>query len=52
MASRNPARPNVLFIVSDDQGTWALGCAGNPACINTFYRMSKPVGVVSLTAAF
>ena len=30
MASRNPARPNVLFIVSDDQGTWALGCAGNP----------------------
>jgi arylsulfatase A-like enzyme len=30
MASRDPARPNVLFIVSDDQGTWALGCAGNP----------------------
>jgi len=29
-----------------------FGCAGNPACINTFYRMSKPVGVVSLTAAF
>ncbi len=30
MASRDPARPNVLFILSDDQGTWALGCAGNP----------------------
>ena len=30
MASRNPARPNVLFVVSDDQGPWALGCAGNP----------------------
>ena len=29
MASRNAARPNVLFIVSDDQGPWALGCAGN-----------------------
>ena len=29
MASRNPARPNVLFILSDDQGFWALGCAGN-----------------------
>ncbi len=23
-------RPNVLFILSDDQGAWALGCAGNP----------------------
>lgn len=22
-------RPNVLFILSDDQGPWALGCAGN-----------------------
>jgi len=29
MASRDPARPNVLFVVSDDQGPWALGCAGN-----------------------
>ena len=30
MASRDPARPNVLLILSDDQGHWALGCAGNP----------------------
>ncbi len=22
-------RPNVLFIISDDQGHWAMGCAGN-----------------------
>lgn len=29
MASLDPARPNVLFIVSDDQGAWALGCGGN-----------------------
>jgi arylsulfatase A-like enzyme len=29
VASRDPQRPNVLFIVSDDQGPWALGCAGN-----------------------
>jgi arylsulfatase A-like enzyme len=29
VASRDPARPNVLFILSDDQGAWALGCAGN-----------------------
>jgi choline-sulfatase len=30
VASRDAARPNVVFIVSDDQGPWALGCAGNP----------------------
>jgi len=24
------ARPNVLVIMSDDQGAWAMGCAGNP----------------------
>jgi uncharacterized protein (TIGR02001 family) len=29
-----------------------FACAGGPACINSFYRMSKPVGVVSLTASF
>ena len=22
-------RPNILFILSDDQGAWSLGCAGN-----------------------
>ena len=30
MASRRPEHPNILFILSDDQGAWALGCAGNP----------------------
>ncbi|MGW1462997.1 sulfatase-like hydrolase/transferase [Streptomyces sp. NPDC002308] len=29
MASRDPYRPNVLLILSDDQGPWAMGCAGN-----------------------
>jgi choline-sulfatase len=29
MASKDAGRPNVLFIVSDDQGPWALGCGGN-----------------------
>ena len=29
MASRDPHRPNVLFVLTDDQGAWALGCAGN-----------------------
>jgi arylsulfatase A-like enzyme len=30
LASNDPRRPNVLFILSDDQGAWALGCGGNP----------------------
>lgn len=25
----SPTRPNILFILTDDQGAWALGCAGN-----------------------
>ena len=29
MASKNPTRPNILFILSDDQGAWAMRCAGN-----------------------
>ena len=29
MASHDPARPNIVFILTDDQGCWALGCAGN-----------------------
>ena len=29
MASTSPTAPNIVFILSDDQGPWALGCAGN-----------------------
>lgn len=29
MASRDSRRPNIMVILSDDQGCWALGCAGN-----------------------
>lgn len=25
-----PERPNVVFILTDDQGPWAAGCCGNP----------------------
>ena len=23
-------KPNILYILSDDQGAWAMHCAGNP----------------------
>lgn len=29
MASRVSNRPNVIVILTDDQGSWTLGCAGN-----------------------
>ena len=30
MASTEPGRPNIVFILSDDQGPWAMNCAGTP----------------------
>jgi len=33
MASHDPLRPNVLFILSDDQGPWAMRCAGTPEIV-------------------
>lgn len=29
MASKNQTKPNIVFILSDDLGPWAMGCAGN-----------------------
>ena len=29
MPSRDPSRPNIVFILSDDQGYWSMGSAGN-----------------------
>jgi choline-sulfatase len=30
MNTKTDKRPNLLIIMSDDQGPWAMGCAGNP----------------------
>jgi len=30
LAAGEPARPNLLLIVTDDQGYWELGSTGNP----------------------
>jgi len=30
VASTDTHRPNILFILSDDQGAWAMNCAGTP----------------------
>lgn len=29
MSSRRPDKPNIVCMLSDDQGSWALGCYGN-----------------------
>lgn len=29
MTSRDTDKPNILFILSDDQGAWAMSCAGD-----------------------
>ena len=33
MASTDLNRPNILFILSDDQGPWAMNCAGTSELI-------------------
>lgn len=41
MASKDRKRPNIIFMLSDDQGAWAMGYAGNKHIITpNFNRLS------------
>ncbi len=33
MSVKNSKKPNIVFILSDDQGPWAMGCSGNKELI-------------------
>ena len=45
MASRDAQRPNVLFILSDDQGPWAMHCAGNDEIVTPSLDAIAAAGV-------
>ncbi len=32
-SSMAPSKPNILFLLADDMGAWALGCGGIMKCI-------------------
>jgi choline-sulfatase len=48
---RDLRRPNILMIVTDDQGAWTMGCAGNPDA-RTPHMDSLAAAGVMLTNAF
>ena len=33
-------KPNIVFVLTDDQGAWAMGCAGNQDVNNAYYVQS------------
>ena len=42
MANQNSEKPNLIFILTDDQGAWAMGCAGNEEiCTPNLDRLAK-----------
>ena len=45
MASHDSSRPNVVFILTDDQGAWALGCAGNTEIVTPALDRAAQEGV-------
>ena len=48
MASRDLNAPNILFILSDDQGAWAMGCAGNEEIVTPNLDRLASTGITYL----
>lgn len=46
MASRDQKKPNIVFILSDDQGAWAMGYAGNKHIITPNFNRLAAEGMV------
>ena len=42
-------RPNILFVLTDDQGAWAMGCSGNSELktpnLDSFVAIANALGV-------
>ena len=45
MVSKTSARPNIVFLLSDDQGAWANGCYGNPEILTPYIDALAQGGV-------
>lgn len=41
---RNKKKPNIVFILSDDQGAWAMGYAGNKHIITPNFNKLAETG--------
>ena len=45
MASTDQNRPNILFILSDDQGPWAMNCSGTEELISPNLNRLSETGI-------
>ncbi|HBQ64025.1 MAG TPA: sulfatase [Clostridiales bacterium] len=45
MQTGSARRPNIIVMLSDDQGAWAMGCAGNPEIITPNLDRMAAAGV-------
>ena len=46
MASKDKKRPNIIFMLSDDQGAWAMGYAGNKHIITPNFNRLAAEGMI------
>jgi len=46
--NRHPMKPNILFIMTDDQAPWTLGVEGHPnACTPVLDRLAGPASLAA-----